>query len=94
MNPFYFFHSLTSLLLPPAFSFYLAVGKQEQHRQFFLGLESVRSFYQLLVSDTASNRGINKTIQPVQSMTLNIAIIQAESELINITCKMLFAGMM
>lgn len=66
--------------------------RTKRHRQSCRGL-AAPSRDQLLVSDAASYRRIYKTIEPVQGVRLNVAVVQAERKFINITAQMLVARM-
>jgi len=71
-------------------SYYRPAPRLQWHRAPLAPSSSCR---QRLVSDTPSDRRINKTGQPIQRMALHLAVIQAEGELVDIAAQVLDAGM-
>lgn len=95
-------HLTLRAYLPSAFAFFQASilpsdGMLEPHRQWRLILlvsSLDHSLDQRLVGQSLAASAINKTIQPRQGMVLDVAFVQPEREFINITAKMLAAGVM
>src|SRR5947208_6233257 len=57
-------------------------------------ISAVRSLDQILVSQPLAGNAINETVEPLQGMPLNVALIQPKSELVNVPAQMLRADMM
>ena len=66
------------------------------HRQFYaVHAESQASFLdEFLVRDPSAWSLLDETVEPVERMTLHIAIVQAEGELVNVPIQMLRAYLM
>src|SRR3990170_2288498 len=70
-------------------------GRREHYRQpGRVPAVSSGSYRKRLVRDAFASGRANKTIQPLQRMPFDVAVIQPESELVDVSPKMFPAGVM
>ena len=62
-------------------------------REFPAVLQVAHSSYQVLISQPLAGRAVNEAVYPLRSMPLDIAFIETEGELIDITVHVLRADM-